>query len=175
MSHSAVTTGVSRSVIVAALLLSVALLAGCELGMESSLPECSVTPSSLSFGAVPLGGDAYLSFHIENLGTGSLAGFVSEDSIYYSIFCGGGSFSLTEEQSLLVRVRFAPTTAGTHACTVDLGSARCSGVACIGTGGTGPICEVNPDTLDFGNVPVGSFFDRAFNIRNVGDGTLTDT
>jgi hypothetical protein len=163
----------SRRGTIAGLLLTLGLIAGCQLGMESALPDCSVSPSSLDFGAVSLGGDAYRSFSIENLGTGSLNGSVSEDSPYYSIFSGGGDFSLGEGQSLLVRVRFAPTSGGPLTCSVDLGTGRCSSVPCTGIGGTGPICEVNPDSLNFGSVPVGSFFDRGFSIRNIGDGILT--
>lgn len=149
------------------------LILGCSLGMEDSLQECSVTPSSLSFGAVSIGANADQSFIIENLGTGPLTGHISEDSIHYSIVVGGGAFSLPSGQMTLVRVRFAPLSAGTKFCEVNLGTGRCSVVACTGSGGTGPICELNPDSLDFGSVSVGSYIDRSFSVRNVGDGTLT--
>ncbi len=172
MSRTTAKIATVRELTLVLALLSVAFLFGCELGMDSALEECNVTPSSLDFGAVSLGAHSDMSFIIENLGTGSLSGNVTEDSIYYSVFSGGGSFELGEGQSMAVVIRFEPAVGGRHECTVDLGT-RCGGVACTGTGGTGPICEVNPQELDFGEIPVGSVFGRSFNIRNVGDGILT--
>jgi hypothetical protein len=149
------------------------LLLGCELGTDASDSDCSVTPSSLDFGTVSIGGSADLTFLIENQGIGRLTGFLSEDSIHYSIVSGGEDLSLASGETKLVRVRFEPSSSGTKLATVDMGSGNCASVTCTGLGGTGPICEVNPDSLDFGDVVVGSHFNRSFSVRNVGDGTLT--
>ena len=156
-----------------ATILLVSLLPGCELGMDASDSECSVTPSSLDFGTVSIGASADLTFIMENQGIGPLTGFLSEDSVHYSIVSGGGDLDLPSGQTKLVRVRFEPLAAGTKVCLVDMGGASCSGVACTGSGGTGPICEINPDSLSFGDVAIGSHFNRSFSVRNVGDGTLT--
>jgi hypothetical protein len=149
------------------------VLPGCEFGMENSVAECSVSVESLDFGTLSVGASADLSFVIRNMGSQALTGSVSENSIDYSVVAGAGDFSLAADQTLLVRVRFTPTSAGVLTCDVDLGTERCSHVSCTGVGGTGPICEVNPTHLDFEEVSLGSSLSRSFTIRNVGDGTLT--
>lgn len=149
------------------------LLHGCELGTDPSGPVCTVTPTALNFGTVPVGSHTELSFVVKNAGSGTLAGTVSGSLGDYSIEAGDGSFSLDSGESWLVTVRFSPSAGGPRSGSVDLGTDRCSTVGCSGTGSVGPICEVDPTSLDFGVVAVGSFSDQTFRIRNTGDGVLT--
>jgi hypothetical protein len=132
-----------------------------------------VTPAALSFGTVSVGSHADLSFVVKNVGIGILEGFVGGDHGDYSILGGDGSFSLESGVSWLVTVRFSPTAGGPRIGSVDLGTERCSTVGCFGTGSVGPICEIEPTSLDFGVVAVGSFAVQTFQIRNTGDGVLT--
>jgi len=97
---------------------------------------------------------------------------VSETSAEYSIVSGGGAYDLTAGQSVTVTVRFEPTVSGTHNCSIETGQALCSDVACTGVGDDPPACLVQPDSLDFGAVMLGSSEDRTFSITNTGGGVL---
>jgi hypothetical protein len=73
-----------------------------------------------------------MTFTVRNPGGGVLSGAVSETCPNYSIVSGGGSYSLAPGDSLVVTVRFEPTSLGTHICTIETGDALCSDVACTG-------------------------------------------
>jgi hypothetical protein len=135
--------------------------------------ECRVTPDTLEFGSVRIGTFLELTLLIENEGVGPLMGNVSEDCRYFSVQSGGGPYSLGAGQTREVTVRFAPTTTAWDTCTVDLGTGICPGVTCTGSGNTGPQCQMILTSLDFGTLDLGAYKDLAFEIRNVGSGTLT--
>jgi immune inhibitor A len=144
-------------------------------GIGEAAPACLVDPVSLDFGTVTVGGSTDDTFTITNTGGGTLAGTVSEACGEYSIVSGGGAYSLGAEQSVVVTVRFAPTTAGPHVCTIETGSAECADVDCTGAGEDPPACLVDPVSLDFGTVTVGGSTDDTFTITNTGGGTLAGT
>jgi hypothetical protein len=133
---------------------------------------CSITPDALDFGTVTVGSTRDLAFTISNSGGGTLDGAISETCADYSIVSGGGAYSLGAGQSRIVTVRFAPTSAGAHPCTIETGSALCSDVTCAGIGELAPACAVSPASLDFGTVQVGSEHWLYFTISNTGGGTL---
>jgi hypothetical protein len=112
------------------------------------------------------------SFVIENIGGGTLEGEVTTGCTQYSIQSGGGAYALGAGASVTVVVRFQPTVAGYDECTILTGT-DCVDVTCTGTGEEAPVCEVTPETLDFGTVTIGQFAGRNFTIRNAGGGTLT--
>ena len=138
-------------------------------------PVCSVNPTSLDFGDVTVG--LYLDkvFTIQNTGGGTLTGAPSENCGHYDIVAGAGQYNLTAGQHKAVQVRFEPTSAGTHTCTVNTGASICLDVSCTGNGiEPPPACTVDPTSLNFGSVNVsGGYADRAFTITNTGGGTLT--
>jgi hypothetical protein len=101
-------------------------------------PVCDVQPSSIDFCGVPVGDAVDRSFTIANVGGGTLDGDVSETCDHYSILSGSGPFSLGAGDSVVVTARFAPTTLGVHACTVETGAGLCSGVSLIGAGRPDP-------------------------------------
>ena len=133
---------------------------------------CSISPTNIDFGTVL--GDAFrdTTFTIKNSGGVTLTGSVSEVCDYFSILSGGGAFSLGAGDSVVVTARFAPTTAGTHTCAISTGT-DCSSVSCSGYGGGEPACSVNPLSLDFGLVTIGSPAYRYFTITNTGYYRLT--
>jgi hypothetical protein len=135
-------------------------------------PTCEVTPGSLDFDTVFVGGAKVDSFTIANTGGGTLAGSVSESCAHYSVISGNGPYSLAAGESVVVTVSFEPTASGAHPCTVETGAALCSDVSCTGVG-QGPICDVTPASLNFGTVSVGSSTDMTFTMKNAGGGTLT--
>ncbi|MBU1949863.1 MAG: SUMF1/EgtB/PvdO family nonheme iron enzyme [Candidatus Eisenbacteria bacterium] len=112
---------------------------------------CAVEPTALIFGQVNLGSTADLSFSITNNGTGTLSGSVSESCSLFSIVSGSGAYALATGQSQTVTVRYAPTEAGNHTCTVETGNGSCSDVSCSGTG-----TEI-PSTVEMVLVPAGAF------------------
>jgi hypothetical protein len=135
-------------------------------------PECVVDPDTLDFGAVDVGNFDTMSFDITNTGFGTLSGTMSESCLYFDIL-SGGTYSLTNGQSQTVTIIFFPGAAGTHTCTIETGNGLCVDVFCTGTGGSPPTCLVDPDTLDFGTVLVGSLLDTTFIITNTGGDTLS--
>jgi hypothetical protein len=134
-------------------------------------PLCQVTPTTLDFGTVAVGDFADLSFVLKNIGGGTLEGEVTTGCTQYSIQSGGGAYALAAEESVIVVVRFQPAGAGYDECTILTGT-DCADVTCTGTGENPPICEVTPETLDFGTVTIGQFSGQNFTIRNAGGGTL---
>jgi hypothetical protein len=144
-------------------------------GMGEDPPLCTVTPSSLSFGDVPVGAAAERSFTIRNSGGGTVSGNVTESCLDFSIVSGLGAFALQSGESRLVTVRFTPVVIGQAVCGVGLNSALCVNVACSGTGRQPSDCELDPALLDFGAVAAGTTSDRTFTIRNVAGGVLSGT
>ncbi len=133
---------------------------------------CSVQPSDLDFGTTFISSYKDTTFTITNTGADTLTGSVSESCEHYSIISGGGPFSLAADESLTVTVRFEPTVAGTHNCTIETGETACADVSCTGFGENPPVCSVVPDTLDFGMIAMGAYKDTTFTIANIGGDTL---
>ncbi len=134
-------------------------------------PVCQVSPTVLNFSNIYIGHSWDKTFTITNTGGGTLSGSVSESSDDYSIISGGEAYSLTANQSVIVTVRFAPTSTGTKTCDIATG-ASCPGVTCTGVGDLEPICDLSVSELDFGTVFVGDHKDTTFTITNVGGGIL---
>ena len=133
--------------------------------------ECAVSPPSLDFGSVLLGESAVETFTITNTGGGTLNGTISIDCPDFSIQSGGGSYQLGPDQSREATVRFQPLALGRKECVIETGDGRCADLFCIGEA-IGPICEVFPESIDFGGVDAGASVDTTFTIRNVGAGVL---
>lgn len=94
---------------------------------------CEVSPPSIEFGDVALGGSADSSFAIRNTGTVSFSGTVGSLCGDFDVVAGGGAYTLAAGDSLLVTVRFSPSSLDTISCTIS------TGVDCgpVGVGGTG--------------------------------------
>ncbi len=137
---------------------------------------CNVTPTQLPFTAQPLGSSQDLTFTITNQGSTTLTGTVSEGCDHFSVTSNGGTYSLGAGESRVVTVRFTPTSAGLHTCTISTGNATCGSVSCSGAGEGGSAeCEVTPGSLAFGEVAIGSSEELSFTIENTGSGSLTGT
>jgi hypothetical protein len=140
-------------------------------GAGELAPACQLDLASLDFGTVTTGNYADSSFTIANIGGGVLTGSVSSSCADYSITSGDGPYSLAAGESVRVAVRFAPSGAGTQACTIQTGGS-CDEVPCTGVGELPPACQVSPVSLDFGTLLVGTQKDTTFTIENTGGGTL---
>jgi hypothetical protein len=102
------------------------------LKYATAAAACEVVPALINFGAVLPGSQTDTTFTITNTGGGTLSGDVTESCNHYSILSGGGPFSLTNGQSIVVTVRFEPTMLGTHSCTIETGDDLCSDVDLTG-------------------------------------------
>jgi len=133
-------------------------------------PICNVSPSSLAFGELVVGGTRDLSFVIRNAGVGQLTGTVSEGCPDFSLQAGAGSYSLGANETRTVTVRFAPSAPGAQVCAIELGSEYCEAVTCTGSAHD-PVagCELQPAELDFGDVALGSSADLTAALENTGD------
>jgi predicted outer membrane repeat protein len=96
---------------------------------------CSVEPGALHFGSVRL--DEYVdkTFIIRNIMGDPITGDVSESCDHFSIQSGQGNFTLAEDESLEVVVRFEPTERGSFNCLVTTTNGSCGDVPCSGYGG----------------------------------------
>jgi hypothetical protein len=99
-----------------------------DLMYAMAAPICDVWPTSIDFGAVLPGSLTDTTITITNTGGGTLSGDVTEYYDHYSIVLGGGPFSLTHGQSVVVTVRFEPTVVGTHICEIETGVDLCNDV-----------------------------------------------
>jgi len=140
------------------------------LGLTDA-PICEVEPDTVLFGDVPVDGFGEAGFVIRSVGFGPLAGTVSESCDRFTVVSGSGVYSIDPGDSLAVTVRFEPLSEGPDTCSIETGI-ECSAVVCIGSG-LGPVCNVSPDTLDFGSVTLGTSRDLTFALTNIGGGSLT--
>jgi photosystem II stability/assembly factor-like uncharacterized protein len=86
---------------------------------------------------------------------------------------GGGPFSLTAAQILSIRVRFEPATTGDKSCRLETGASLCGNIELRGRSEVPTDCIVEPTSIDFGAVAVGTTRDTTFTITNSGGGFLS--
>lgn len=137
---------------------------------------CEITPTSLDFGIVLLQSDSTRTITIENIGTGPLvvAPSLETGCVDFAIVGGGDPVTLAPNDTRLVSVRFTPSSAEPRSCDLLLGNA-CSRLPLSGVGALPPQCDVEPTSIAFGDVLVGSTLTRDVTIRNAGGGFLDGT
>ena len=146
----------------------------CTGSAVEQVPACALSPEQLEFGSVVVGEHEDRAFTIANVGAGPISGVVAADCEHFSVIAGGGPFTLGEGGTRSVQVRFAPGEIGAHECVILTGSEICADLPCSGVGEEAhPLCEIEPASLDFGEIVVGEHVDRNFWISNVGTGRLT--
>jgi hypothetical protein len=123
-------------------LLAIPFLVWASCGGDDSFtpspnPVCALSPDTLDFGTVTIGGHRDLTFTVRNIGTVALNGTIAESCSQYSIVSGGGAFSLGVGDSVVATVRYEPADAGTHACAIATGTIACGSVSCTGEAHSG--------------------------------------
>jgi hypothetical protein len=138
-------------------------------------PNCWVGPTTIEIPEpVTLYASHDTSFVIANPGGATITGSVSEDCDHFSIVSGGGSYSLSDQETLTVVVRFEPTAVGEHTCVIETGVSLCSDVSLTGTAVSN--CSVAPTSIVLTEpVVIYDSRDTSFVITNTGGGTLTGT
>jgi uncharacterized repeat protein (TIGR01451 family) len=149
------------------------------VGEEDLPPECDVYPTSLTFDEVPIGEYQDLTFHLTNIGGGTLTGSVTEMCDHYEIVAGGGAYALAAGESLEVTVRFAPTIADIHFCSIQTDCF--ASVDCVGGGIVvfDPLVLSKDDGMSGGTVDPGQTFTYSIyyenpNIADVYNAVLVD-
>jgi photosystem II stability/assembly factor-like uncharacterized protein len=120
----------------------------------ATYPINIVSPDSLDFGTVTIGGSADKTFSVQNVGGGTLSGSASTTAPFSIV--SGGSYNLTEGQSQNVTVRFSPTSSvqsfGNVSFTGGAGAAK-------PVSGTGAASSLTLGSLTLPTAEVGVFFD----------------
>jgi subtilisin family serine protease len=128
-------------------------------------PTISVTPSSLNFGSVPVGGSLDRNFTVTNSGGGILSGNATTNAPYSIV--SGGSYNLSGGQSQTVTVRFSPTSLGTFAGNVNFTGGDGASATVSGTGAT--VSSITPNPIDLASPPA-SFTIAGSGFANLGFG-----
>jgi hypothetical protein len=146
---------------------------------QAGLMVCLIDPQELDFGYVLPGKHQDLPFVIRNIGTIPFSGRIP----YYSTppwsfpeYAAPQDFQLGPGESLSVLARFQPLEYCGYTQWETFAIPDCAPLVLIGNGGSGGIpgyvcCEVEPDTLDFGEVLLGMQAEQTFTISSPG-GTL---
>ena len=135
--------------------------------------QLSLSPSSLSFGAVITGQTNTQSFQVVNTGGLTLTGTVGTTAPFR--ISGGSPFSLTTSQTGLVQVAFSPGSAGNFSNVVTFTSNGSNSTnAVTGTGVAPAQLRVSPSSLSFGALLVGANSQLSFTLTNSGGVTLSN-
>ncbi len=162
------------------LLFATSLLIGCptETNVRALEPDWAVSPESLDFGEVVV--DYTQTLGLEVLNTGEVPLDIDQISLRDGTVFTVPQESLTLEtdERLTIDVTFAPPNYLDYSDVLTLGTSRDDlpplEIPISGTGGDGPTpdIEVDPISIDFGDVAPGSAAVEFFTVSNKGDGPL---
>lgn len=144
----------------------------------SSNPAISVAPASINFGTVTVGTTSSQSVTVSNSGTSSLS--ISQAQVTGSSFSvTGATFPMTVAAGArsTFSISFKPSAASNYSGSITVTSNAASSPSTITLGGSGTTqvlqLVVNPRTLAFGNVNVGSSSTLNVTLQNTGNGNFT--
>ena len=141
-------------------------------------PQLVATPSTVNFGGVATGSSRSLSVVLQNAGSQTLtfAGSTAPSDPFSATGLPAAGTTLAAGASVTATVTFAPTTAGTSADALGVGSDGGDvSVALAATAGAPPLLQVTPLTVDYGQVATGAASVLTFAVKNVGGTDLTIT
>lgn len=148
-------------------------------------PAIAFAPPSLDFGTMTIGTSDSLPTQLQNTGTANLTvtsiALCTGTHPDFSWSAPALPFTVAPGASTTVTVTYAPTHPGTHpGCIAFTSNAANAPVANLAINGTAvappaPVADVNPLSLDFGVVTVGSNATRTFTVGNPGTAPLTVT
>ena len=145
-------------------------------------PELSLTPGTLGFGTIQVGGSSTREATIENTGGANLeitdVAIAGADESDFSVQSGGGPGTLVPGATRTVTIAFAPASAGTKSATLSVSSnAGSSSVNLNGAALGEPVATTNPAsdvssegaTLNGTVDPNGASTNVTFEYREVGE------
>jgi hypothetical protein len=138
-----------------------------------------INTTPLDLGNVIVGQSVNQVLTIANLSTSAntLTGSVGNLSNPFSVVSGGGPFSLAPGESQSVIISFSPTSPGTFSQTLAITHNATNqinplSIPVSGTGTTASInIDINPSSLNFGNIFVGKSATQTFTITNLSNST----
>ncbi len=139
--------------------------------------QLKATPNAVSFGSVPVGSSSTLPVTLANTGSTAINSIAITAS---SGFATGGTCTanLNAGSSCDVLVTYSPTTAGAAAGTLTIRSSDAASQLTLALSGTGtvlpPQLALTPNTLNFGNVAVGSSTTLATTLLNTSSTAVTN-
>lgn len=150
-------------------------------GISPPPPQIAVTPTSIDFGTLAVGTTSNVPMSISNIGgqTLSLSGIPLSGSTAFLTPCCGAALplNLNAGQTLFVTVAFVPTTTGTFSGSLNFVS-NASNIAptvLLSASATSPTytVSVNPTTVSFSSVLVGSTAGQLVTLANTGSASVT--
>jgi uncharacterized membrane protein len=150
------------------------------IGMGAGVPEISVSTMSVDFGTVTVGDSATEDATVTNTGNANLTiTSVSVTGPDADAFSGPGAdtpITLEPGEEVTGEVTFSPTTAGEKTATLRIESddpaQPATLIALSGTGEALPDIEVDPASVDFGEVTVGETATDSVSVSNDGGAPL---
>ncbi len=147
-------------------------------GVQTTGGLLTVTPSSASFGNVPVGTSNSQAVQLKNSGNTSIT--VSSSAVSSPIFALRGLTMprvLAPGQTVAGTLVFTPTTTGYVAGSASITSTASNRTVTLTMSGSGvaatPVLTVTPATLVFGNETVGNTETLAVTLKNTGNSSLT--
>jgi hypothetical protein len=135
----------------------------------------SLTPGSVSFGNVNVGGNASQTVQLTNTGNSSVTvSSVTATGSGLSVSGISGSLTINPSQTVPVTVNYAPTAAGPTAGNITVtNNDGVNAVAAVTGSGIQAALSVSPSALSFGNVNTSSTATQALQLKNTGTANLT--
>ena len=137
-------------------------------------PSILVTPSSVSFGSVPVGTTATQSISLKNVGTANLS--VSADSVTGTGFAvtAFSAQTLAPGNSMSFNATFTPNSTASVTGSISVTTDAPGSPTVIPLSGTGTQAgmSVTPSSVSFGNVTDGTSSTQAITLKNTGTANL---
>jgi hypothetical protein len=157
----------------------VSALAVVSVAPPPPAPDISVSPTSVAYGNVVVGGTSDRTVTVSNVGSATLnvTGLATTNAAF-SVVSPATPFAVAPGGSQAVVVRFAPPATGPFSGNLQITSDDPDeGLTTVPLAGTGvppatPDIDVSPTSVAFGSVTVGNTADRTVTVSNVGTATL---
>ena len=146
-------------------------------GAGMSAGQLTLTPSSVSFGSVTMGSTQSQTVTLTNNGGSSaVVSAASASGMGFGVSGLALPLTLASGQSASFKVTFVPTQSGADSGSITVTSNAADSTltaALTGTGTSAGVLTLNPASLSFGNVAVGTKQNQTASLSNTGGSTLT--
>ncbi len=135
-------------------------------------PPLSFSPSSLTFGDVPVGTASILPITVANTSATpvQITGITGSSDFAVGGTCPAGGGTLAAQATCTAQVTFTPSATGQRTGTISFATSAATSPLTVTAAGTGtaPQLTANPATLAFGGIDVGSSATLSVTLTNAG-------